>query len=62
MHIKVFKSKICDFPQKITKYSKLCNKIVVFEIHVLWIEFVSDQNFSVQFVNKYANAKSSELW
>lgn len=28
----------------------------IFEIRVLWIEFVLDENFNVHFLNEYANA------
>jgi len=41
---------------KITKYAKYTTKMFVFEIYVLWIEFVSNQNFNMPFLNKYTNA------
>jgi hypothetical protein len=56
MHINVLKPKRCKLVQKVTKYAKLCNKIFVSEIYILWIEFVSNQNFDMHFLDKYANA------
>jgi len=61
MHKYVLKPKICKFVQKIPKNAKLCNKnFFVFEIYVVHyvprIEFVSNQNFNMHFLDKYAKA------
>jgi len=36
MHINVFKPKICEFVENLTKYAKLYNKKIVFELYVLY--------------------------
>jgi len=57
MQKNVLKPKICEFAQKITKYAKLCNKnFCIWNIGTIWFEFVSNQNFNMHFLEKYANA------
>jgi hypothetical protein len=57
MHINVLKPKICELIQKVTKYATTIFKS---EIYILWIEFISNQNFNMYFLDKYENAWISE--